>query len=105
MDACSQDGKIPIMISGFNPFPVYRKIFNEIFKDGFCVFSIAFEEFFEKGGVKVFVEDEWGSDFLHICNFFVRYALATYVIFSIGLTPGNREFDLIQTGKTANLLF
>jgi hypothetical protein len=72
VDACSQDGKIPIVVSRFYTVPVYRKIFEEIFKDGFCVFGIALEEFFEERGVKVFVEDERGSDFLHICNFCIR---------------------------------
>jgi len=87
------------MVSGFNPFPVHREIFQEIFKDGFCVFSIALKEFFEEGGVKVFVEDERGSDFLHICNFFVRYALSTYVIFSIGCTPFKGGLTLSRREK------
>src|ERR1700678_2261104 len=87
------------MVSGFNSFPVFRKILEEIFKDGFCVFSITLEEFFKEGGVKVFVEDEWGSDFLHICNFFVRYALSTYVIFSIGCAPLNRGLTLSRREK------
>jgi hypothetical protein len=99
VDACSQDGKIPIMVSGFYPFPVYRNIFEEIFKDGFCVFSIALEELFEKGGVQVFVEDEWGSDFLHICNFFFRYALSSNVIFSIGCAPAKRGLTLSRREK------
>jgi hypothetical protein len=87
------------MISGFHSFPVFRKIFEEIFKDGFCVFSIALEEFFEEGGVKVFVKDEWGSDLLHVCNFFVRYALSTYVLFSIGCTPVKRGLTLSRREK------
>src|SRR5580704_15458628 len=93
------------MISGFHSFPVFRKVFEEILKDGFCVIRIALKELIEEGGVKVFVKDEWGSDFLHICNLFVRYALSTYVLFSTGCAPNKTGSDLTQTGKTANLLF
>src|SRR5580704_10399504 len=87
------------MISGFHSFPVFRKVFEEIFEDGFCVISITLKELFEEGGVKVFVKDEWGSDFLHICNFFVRYALGTYVLFSIGCAPLKRALTLSRREK------
>jgi|HubBroStandDraft_1064217.scaffolds.fasta_scaffold06096_4 hypothetical protein len=87
------------MISGFHSFPVFRKIFEEILKDGFCVIGITLKEFFEEGGVKVFVKDEWGSDLLHVSNFFVRYALSTYVIFSIGYTPVKWALTLSRREK------
>ena len=43
MDAGSQNGKIPVIESSFNPLPVYRQIPQEIFEHGFCVYGIAFE--------------------------------------------------------------
>ena len=48
VDACSQDGKIPVMVSRFYPLPVSRKILEKIFKDGFCVFCITLEELFKE---------------------------------------------------------
>ena len=39
----SQSGKIFTIVGGLDALPVYRQVFNEIFKNGFCVYGIAFE--------------------------------------------------------------
>ena len=43
MDTRSQCGKVLAIIGIFYARPIYRQIFQEIFEDSFCVYSIAFE--------------------------------------------------------------
>ena len=43
VDACSQNGKIFIVVGCLYTFPVNRKIPQEIFEDSLCVYSIAFK--------------------------------------------------------------
>src|ERR1700759_948289 len=80
MNGCSQRGKILAVVSGFDPLPVNRKVFQEIFEDGFCVNSIAFEQFGQKGGIQAFIKNKFCTDLLHgCCNFFVVFPLSDYM--------------------------
>jgi hypothetical protein len=43
VNCCSQSGKIFTIVGGLDALPVYGQVFQKIFKNGLCVYGIAFE--------------------------------------------------------------